>query len=69
MSADKITLVREHLLTFAQNDDVTQRTKLYVAAFFTIGLFNNNGYVLVAGGAEELAKDFGKINMMPAFQL
>jgi hypothetical protein len=41
----------------------------YFIALFLIGLFNNNGYVLVAGGAANLAKDFDKINLMPLFQL
>jgi hypothetical protein len=52
-----------------QNDDVEKKTTLYFVAIFIIGLFNNNGYVLVAGGAEELATDFDKTNLMPMFQL
>jgi hypothetical protein len=41
--------------------------KRYFIALFMIGLFNNNGYVLVAGGANNLAKDFNKVNLMPLF--
>ena len=33
------------------------------------GLFNNNGYVMVAAGADTLAKDFDKEKLMPMFQL
>ena len=38
-------------------------------ALFVFGLFNNNGYTLVAAGAATLAKDFEKENLMPLFQL
>ena len=38
-------------------------------ALFTIGLINNNGYVMVAAGADQLSKDFGKEKLMPLFQL
>ena len=41
----------------------------YFIAIFVIGLLNNNGYVLVAGGAENLAEDFDKTNLMPFYQL
>jgi hypothetical protein len=39
----------------------------YFIAIFIIGLFNNNGYVLVAGGAANLAEDFSKEKLMPMF--
>jgi len=39
----------------------------FFTALFVIGLFNNNGYVMVAAGAAALAKDFDKENLMPLF--
>ena len=36
---------------------------------FFIGLINNNGYVMVAAGADTLAKDFDHEKLMPMFQL
>jgi len=36
-------------------------------ALFLIGLFNNNGYVLVAAGAATLADEFNREKMMPMF--
>lgn len=39
----------------------------YVAALFVVGLINNNGYVMVAAGADNLSKDFGKEKLMPLF--
>ena len=54
---------------FCQNEDVKTNHRKYFIALFLIGLFNNNGYVLVAGGAANLAKDFNKVNLMPLFQL
>lgn len=41
----------------------------FIAALFTLGLINNNGYVMVMAGADLLAKGFGKEKLMPAFQL
>ena len=41
----------------------------FVAALFVIGLVNNNGYVMVAAGAANLADDFDKKKLMPLFQL
>jgi len=38
-------------------------------AIFTIGLFNNNGYVMVNAGAESLSRNFDKVDMMPAFMI
>ena len=54
---------------FCQNEDVKTNHRKYFIALFLIGLFNNNGYVLVAGGAANLANDFNKVNLMPLFQL
>lgn len=36
---------------------------------FFIGLLNNNTYVVINTGAQDLAKDFGKKNLMGAFQM
>ena len=52
-----------------KNEEVINKQKTYFTALFIIGLFNNNGYVLVAGGAANLASDFNKENLMPMFQL
>jgi hypothetical protein len=38
-----------------------------MAAFFLIGVFNNNGFVLVLTGASSLAETFGKSDFMGAF--
>ena len=43
-----------------KNEQVETEKRTYFTALFIIGLFNNNGYVLVAGGAANLATDFGK---------
>lgn len=34
-----------------------------------VGLINNNGYVMVVAGADNLSKDFDKAKLMPLFQL
>ena len=39
----------------------------YLVALFTMGLFNNNGYVMVAAGADSLGKSFDKTQLMPLF--
>jgi hypothetical protein len=36
-------------------------------SLFVIGLFNNNGYVMVGSGSSDLAKSFKKESMMPMF--
>eukprot|EP00359_Climacostomum_virens_P000706 CAMPEP_0204896814 /NCGR_PEP_ID=MMETSP1397-20131031/375_1 /ASSEMBLY_ACC=CAM_ASM_000891 /TAXON_ID=49980 /ORGANISM="Climacostomum Climacostomum virens, Strain Stock W-24" /LENGTH=402 /DNA_ID=CAMNT_0052064479 /DNA_START=606 /DNA_END=1815 /DNA_ORIENTATION=- len=41
----------------------------YFLAFFTVGLFNNLGYVVIGTGAQALAVHFGQQNLMPLFQL
>ena len=45
----------------------SQKKYLFFTALFVFGLFNNNGYVLIAAGAENLAGDFDKENLMPVF--
>jgi len=42
---------------------------MFFLSLFVIGLFNNNGYVMVGTGSSDLAKSFGKENLMPLFQL
>jgi hypothetical protein len=37
--------------------------------FFFIGLLNNNTYVVINTGAQDLAEKFGKKNLMGAFQM
>ena len=51
------------------NEVCKERKWSFFFALFFIGLFNNNGYVLVAAGAQNLADLFGKSSLMPAFQL
>lgn len=51
------------------NEHFQQNKKKYIAVLFTIGLINNNGYVMVAAGADNLSKDFNKESLMPLFQL
>mmetsp|Transcript_10394 Transcript_10394/g.15531 ORF Transcript_10394/g.15531 Transcript_10394/m.15531 type:complete len:400 (-) Transcript_10394:711-1910(-) len=41
----------------------------YFTALFTIGLVNNLGYVMIASGAQALAKQFDEENFMAMFQL
>lgn len=41
----------------------------YFFAFFTVGLINNLGYVVIGTGAQALAIHFGQQNLMPMFQL
>ena len=47
---------------------VVKKWKFFVA-LFVVGIINNNGYVMVAAGADLLSKDFGKEKLMPLFQL
>lgn len=42
---------------------------MFFIALFGYGLVNNNGYVMIAAGADTLADDFGKGRLMPAFQI
>ena len=49
--------------------DVVRLNKCrFFAAFFLIGVFNNNGYVLVQAGASSLAESFKQQDFMGAFQ-
>ena len=41
-----------------QNERFESAKWKFVLVLFTIGLINNNGYVMVAAGADTLAKDF-----------
>ena len=43
-------------------------SKLFTSLFI-IGLFNNNGYVMVNTAAADLAKNFNKGELMPMFCL
>ena len=58
-----------------ENSEMTLNQRLvsakwkFIIALFFLGLINNNGYVMVAAGADLLAKDFDKEKLMPAFQL
>ena len=54
-------------LTFLQNVRFESAKAKFVAALFTCGLINNNGYVMVAAGADTLSKDFNKEKLMPLF--
>jgi hypothetical protein len=40
---------------------------MFFLSLFVIGLFNNNGYVMVGSGSSDLAKSFKKESMMPMF--
>lgn len=40
-----------------------------MAFFFLLGLINNNGYVMIVAGADNLATDFDHKKLMPLFQL
>jgi len=42
---------------------------MFFMSLFVIGLFNNNGYVMVGSASSDLAKSFGKESLMPMFQL
>lgn len=42
------------------NEKIAKDKWKFFAALFTIGLINNNGYVMVAAGADNLGKDFNK---------
>ena len=38
---------------------VIHRKAKFVLAFFTLGIINHNGYIMVQSGASSLAKKFG----------
>ena len=40
------------------NEDVVNRKGAYFLALFLVGIFNNNGYVLVQAGSHSLADTF-----------
>lgn len=42
---------------------------MFFALFFLMGMINNNTYVVINTGAQDLATEFGKKNFMPAFQM
>ena len=42
---------------------------MFFIAMFTVGLFNNNGYVMVGAGSSELATTFNKEDLMPLFSV
>ena len=54
-----------------QNDLLKQPkyNTLFFLSLFVVGLFNNNGYVMVGTGSSHLATIFDKENLMPLFQL
>lgn len=37
-------------------------------AFFLVGIFNNNGYVMIQAGSASIAKSFGESDFMSGFQ-
>lgn len=49
------------------NDQVDNNRAQFFLAFFTVGLFNNNGYVLVQAGANTLAAEFHQGDFMSMF--
>jgi len=55
-----------------EDDLMTKRAKKRKCGFFCspflVGLFNNNGFVLVQAGAHSLAKEFDEENFMAVFQ-
>ena len=50
------------------NSQVDNYRVQFFLAFFTVGLFNNNGYVLVQAGANALAAEFHQGDFMSMFQ-
>jgi hypothetical protein len=42
---------------------------LFFLSLFVVGLFNNNGYVMVGSASSDLAKSFDEEKLMPLFQL
>ena len=57
------------MLTYFKNERVKLHRCSFMTSLFVIGLINNTGYVMVSAGAESLAKDFGKENLMPLFAM
>ena len=49
------------------NKRVQKFTASFFTAFFIIGIFNNNGYVLVQAGSSSLAKTFHKEDFIGFF--
>jgi len=49
------------------NHQVVSHKWLYFAAFFLIGIINNNGCVMVQAGSSKLAEDFHKEDFMASF--
>ena len=45
----------------------TKYKVLFFISLFVVGLFNNNGYVMVGSAASDLAKEFDKKSLMPMF--
>jgi len=41
--------------------------KQFFAAFFLLGIFNNNGFTMVQAGSHSLAKAFGQEDFMGVF--
>ena len=74
-------LEKQHLLKSGQlpvGDTAEEQVKLgefekrschFLLLFFLIGLLNNNTYVVINTGAQDLAEKFGKKNLMGAFQM
>ena len=50
------------------NYQVITRKWAFIIAFFCIGIFNNNGYVMVQAGSSTLAKQFDEQDFMGVFQ-
>lgn len=49
------------------NEHAKKHTCQYFLAFFIVGIFNNNGYILVQAAAEDLANQFNQSSFMGAF--
>lgn len=47
---------------------VDKNYKSFFLALFLVGIFNNNGYVLVQAGSKSIADSFGKSDLMASFQ-
>ena len=65
MSISKQADIKDQEMTLNERFD-TAKWK-FIATLFTLGLINNNGYVMVMAGADLLAKGFDKEKLMPAF--
>jgi hypothetical protein len=40
---------------------------MFFMSLFIVGLFNNNGYVMVGSASSDLAKSFDEESLMPMF--